>query len=321
MTCANRQRRSCVQLAWSALAFTYGAGALNSDADPRELVEPMRAAVERAVREDPNLSEAQFVAGYLKWLFDWDWAGAERAFRAAVTLDRRNADAHRVLGHALSQSGRHHDAGPLMQRARELDPLDPINHALSSQVAFQQRDFTGAIAHARRAMEIRPGFWIAYMQLGQAYEQTGEIDLALEVLQDAAHLSDGNTKPTSLRGYIMAKAGRTAEAREVLRLLQARSRTRYVPPYAYALVHAGLGERGAALDWLERAEAIRDVHLVFLNVDAKWEPYHHEPRFATILARSGFEFPPTSSASGSAPGRRAARDTTSRSSSPAARLR
>lgn len=288
-------------LAWSSLAFTYGGAALNSDVDPRSVVTPMREAVRRAVQEGPNLSEAQFVLGYQKWLFERDWAGAEAALRAAVTLDRWNADAYRTLGHVLSQSGRHDDAEPWMRRARDLDALDPINHALSSQVAFQKRDFAAAVAHARKATDVRSGFWIAYMQLGQAYEQIGQIAEALEVLKEAERLSDGNTKPTSLRGYIMAKSGRTSEAREALRLLDTRSRTRYVPAYAFALVHAGLGARDAALDWLERAEAAGDVHVIFLRVDPKWDPFRSDRRFQRILARTRFESPPVDSVSRRAP--------------------
>jgi hypothetical protein len=76
-------------------------------------------------------------------------------------------------------------------------------------------------------------------------------------------------KPVSLWGYIVAKAGRTVEAREVLRTLQVQAEKQYVPPYALALVHAGLGNRDAVFDWLAKAHAGRDVHLILLGVEAK----------------------------------------------------
>ena len=46
----------------------------------------------------------------------------------------------------------------------------------------------------------------------------------------------------SLRGYILAKMGRTTDAEEVLNTLKGIAGDRYVPPYAMALVHAGLGQ-------------------------------------------------------------------------------
>jgi len=61
-----------------------------------------------------------------------------------------------------------------------------------------------------------------------------------------------------------------------------------VPPAAFALVHAGLGNADAMFAWLGRAVDARDVHLVFLPVDAKWDRYRADPRFAALLARCGF---------------------------------
>ena len=126
------------------------------------------------------------------------------------------------------------------------------------------------------------------MHARQAHAYNGQADLALEALADAMRLSGGNSKPTSFRGYLLARAGRAAEAREVLRLLEARSKERYVPPYAFALVHAGLGDTASVFAWLDKAYADRDVHLMYLTVDAKWDPYRADPRFQALIARCGF---------------------------------
>lgn len=193
-----------------------------------------------------------------------------------------------MLGHSLSQMGRHSEAAPLTRRARELDPLNAMTHALSSQVAFQARDYSAAVEYARQAIVIDPEFWIGYMQRGQALERLGKADLALEALTNAARFSGHNSKPVSLRGYMLAKLGRTNEAREVLRMLEDVSHQRYVPPYAMALVNAGLGEQKAMFEWLDQAYAARDVHLMFLTVDPKWDPYRADPRFIALLARCSF---------------------------------
>jgi len=116
----------------------------------------------------------------------------------------------------------------------------------------------------------------------------GKADLAMEALTDASRLSGGNSKTISLRGYLHAQMGKANEAREVLRQLETLSRQRYVPPYAMALVHAGLGEREAVFEWLDKAHAARDIHLIFLPVDPKWDPFLADPRFEGLLARCGF---------------------------------
>ena len=134
------------------------------------------------------------------------------------------------------------------------------------------------------------------MMLGQALAYDGQTDLALEALADAMRLSGGNSKPTSLRGYLLARTGRVAEAREILRLLEARSKERYVPPYAFALVHAGFGDAASTFAWLDKAYADRDVHLMYLTVDAKWDPYRADPRFQALIARCGFTVSPAAPA-------------------------
>ena len=196
--------------------------------------------------------------------------------------------AHIMLGRVLSQMGRHAEAKPEMRRGRDLDPFSAMGHALSSEVAFQARDFPAALEHARQAIVVDPEFWIGHLMLGQAYAQLGQNDLALEALTVAARFSGQNSKAMSLRGYVLAKAGRVNEARDLLTTLETASRQRYVPPYALALVHAGLGEREAVFDSLEKAYAAHDVHLVALPVDPKWDPYRADPRFVALLARCGF---------------------------------
>jgi tetratricopeptide (TPR) repeat protein len=175
-----------------------------------------------------------------------------------------------------------------MRRARELEPLSSVHHAMSSQVAFQARDYSAAVDQARQAIVVDPEFWVGYMMHGQAYERLGETDRAFEALTTASRLSGGNSKPLSLKGYLLARLGKLKDAREVLGMLEEVSRIRYVPPYAMALVQAGLNEQETVFEWLERAYAVRDVHLVFLTVDPKWDPYRAEPRFGALLERCGF---------------------------------
>ena len=40
--------------------------------------------------------------------------------------------------------------------------------------------------------------------------------------------------------------------------------------------------------WLDKAYAVHDVHLTWLAVDPKWDPYRADPRFQALVARCGF---------------------------------
>lgn len=275
-------------LAWAGLALAYTGRAINSDARPGEVAAAARDAAARAVSADPNLAEAQTAAATVKFMIDWDWPGAERAARRAVVLDPHYDVGFRELGHVLSQRGQSADAEAAMRRTREIDPLFAMNDAIWSQVAFQARDYPAALARARQAIVVDPTLWIGYEMAAQAYEQLGDTERALSAADEASRRSDANSKTLSLRGHVLAKAGRIRDARDVLGLLEAASAYRYVPPYAMALVYAGLGERDATFAWLERAFAAHDVHLIYLPVDVKWDAYRADPRFGALLERCGF---------------------------------
>ncbi len=67
------------------------------------------------------------------------------------------------------------------------------------------------------------------------------------------------------------------------------SNERYVPPYNFAVVYNGLGESDKALDYLEKAFAEKNVLMVFLKVEPKWNNLRNEPRFIDLMRRMNFE--------------------------------
>ena len=272
-------------LAWSGIADALTSRPINSDFPPSEVRGPAREAAERAVRADPDLAEAQTALGRVYFWLEWDWSAAERAFRRAIVLNESYAQAHLMLGHVLSQTLRHNDAAAALRRARELDPLNAMNHAISAVVSFQARDYSGALEHAERATVVNPEFWIGQVQKALVNEQLGRRDAALDALTRVTRLPGGTHMTIAARGYLLATLGRDGEAREVLRTLEQRSREGYVPSTGLALVHAGLGERDRAFEWLEKAFTARDVHLVFLPVDPRWDAYRADPRFVALVAR------------------------------------
>jgi tetratricopeptide (TPR) repeat protein len=275
-------------LPWSGIADALTQGTISGDLEPLKVQDRVNGATARAIKTGSLLPEAQTTLGIQQFFLGWNWPRSESAFREALRIDPRHAMAHRVLGVVLSHSGRHDEARVELHRARELEPAYAMNFALSAMVEFHARDFAAAVAYAQRGLALEPNFWVTRYHIAQAYEQLGRHEEALNELAIGAGLSNNNSKALSVRGYIYAKTGRGDEAREVLRALHDASATRYVPPYARALVYAGLGEADAAIEWLSKAVDARDVHLLFLPVDPKWDPFRDDPRFQEILRRCAF---------------------------------
>ena len=274
-------------LAWAGLADTFSTGPVNGDAPPHVVTPRARDAVTRALASDADLAEVQTSLGFLKFWLEWDWGAAIAAFRRAVELDPGFPMGHRMLGVVLSHAAQHDEAIECIRRARELDPLYVMHQSLSSQVAFAARDYDSAVRFGRHAVVVDPDFYIARVHLSQAYVELGEYDLALDHL-NAAGRNGVNTKVIAMRGYIFGRTDRREEAQGVLNTLLSIAKERYVPAYCIAMVHLGLGELEEAMQWLERGYEARDVHMVFLPIDAKWDPIRSDPRFVRLLERCNF---------------------------------
>lgn len=278
-------------LAWSGLADAFASSPIHADARPHEVWEKARRAAQKAIEAEPELAETQTSWGFVKFWLDWDWKAAEAAYRRAIAIDPNYSLVYRLLGIVLGHAGhRPQEAREAMERARAIDPLQAMHHALSAQVAFLGRDFRAALEFARQAAIVLTDFWIAHLQMAQAYEQLGENALALEALSRGG-VGGENSKVISLRGYVLAKMGRVDEAREALRTLENLARERYIPACAIAMVHMGLGELDSAFTWLHRAVEDHDVHLATLPADAKWDRLRGDPRFAEVLRRCGLPYP------------------------------
>jgi hypothetical protein len=63
----------------------------------------------------------------------------------------------------------------------------------------------------------------------------------------------------------------------------------YVSPFNMAFVHLSLGEKDAALDWLERAYEERAEWMIYLAVEPRFDALRAEPRFKKLLLRIGFK--------------------------------
>jgi TolB-like protein/Tfp pilus assembly protein PilF len=274
-------------LAWSGLADTYSILPVTSDADPYEFWSKARHAADEAVRLQQGIAESWTSSGVVGFWLDWDWPRAERELRRAISLNPSYATGHRFLAHVLSNLGRHSEALAAIEIALRLDPLSPVLHALAGQLLFQARQFSKAEDQAHQSLALHSDFWLGHLILGKVYEQTQRSAAALKEFDTAFQLSEGNTEALSLKGYTLATMGRHREAEQVMRTLIETAKTRFVPPYNVALLFAGLGEMESAYQWLERARLIRDVHIVFLTVEPKWDRLRDEPRFKGLLQECG----------------------------------
>jgi TolB-like protein/DNA-binding winged helix-turn-helix (wHTH) protein/Tfp pilus assembly protein PilF len=282
------QKDPSYALAYAGLADTYVVQAVITWSDPRELWSKAKLATEKALSLDPNLAEAHTAAGMVSFFMTWDWVSAERSFRRAVELNPNSAIAHQFYAHFLSNSVRPSEAVAEIQKAREIDPLSPMMHTFGAAILVVAKRYEDAVPLIRQALALDPDFFPAHTVSGLLHQQTGKPDAALEEYRKAYRLSSGNILQLAYQGFVLGQIGRRPEAEQILTTMNQIGQNRFVPPIAFALVYAGLGDRDTAFQWLEKAYEVRDIGLVFLPAAPQWDSFRSDKRFQNLLRRCGF---------------------------------
>jgi tetratricopeptide (TPR) repeat protein len=243
---------------------------------------------ERALDLDPNLAEAHTAKGMVSFFMAWDWVAAERSFRRAIELNPNYAIGRQFYAHFLSNARRPGEAIAEIQKARAIDPLSPMMHTFAGAILVVGRRYDDALPALQQALAIDPDFFPTHSVLGLFYQQTGKPDVAIEEYRKAYRLSGGNILQLAYQGFVLGQIGRRSEAEQIITTLNQIAQTRFVPPFAFALVYTGLGDRDAAFHWLEKAYAVRDIGLVFLPAAPMWDSLRSDKRFQDLLRRCRF---------------------------------
>jgi TolB-like protein/DNA-binding winged helix-turn-helix (wHTH) protein/Tfp pilus assembly protein PilF len=271
-------------LAYAGLADAYASQCLIADVVPAEVFPKAKAAALRALELDGELAEGHTSLAYVKFWYDWDWAGAEAEFQRALEISPGYATAHQWYAEYLRLMGRQEDAIVENRKALELDPLSLIINMESGLPYYSERRFDDAIPYFRKTLEMDPNFGLAHCVLGWAYEGKSQYADAINELEMALRLDDSAPVLSSL-AHAYALAGRQTDAKRALRRLQERAKKHYVSSFFLATIFVALNQNERALDSLDTAYAHHDWVLLWVNVGHSLDPLRSQPRFVDLLQR------------------------------------
>ncbi|MDE3137175.1 MAG: winged helix-turn-helix domain-containing protein [Acidobacteriota bacterium] len=275
-------------LAYSALADAYVLLAFSALLPPREAMGKAGAAARRALELDDELAEAHASYAAVTKLYEWDWPKAEREYRICLELDPNNAIARQGYGGYLMALGRIEEALAEIRKAQELDPLSLV---IGTEVAwnlYMARQFDKAVQQARRVLEMEPEFPATHHVLGLALDAQGLHEDAIACFQRASEQTGAQQNTIAGLAHACARCGRTKGAQAALKRLMVESRERYVAPYLFAVVYAGLGAVDETLTWAEKAFEEHDVWMIWIKQDPRFDEVRGTPRFRRLLQRLNF---------------------------------
>jgi serine/threonine protein kinase len=281
------EKDSAYALAYTGLAEAYTMASFLNVYPPIEVMSKAKAAAAKALEIDDSLAEAHVALGYSSFGYDWNWTAAGKHFDRAFTLNPRCVTYHLYFPLYLSSLGRFEEALAVANRAVDLDPASPsASHLLSVQF-FLARKFDQAIQECHRTLELAPDPILVYMLLAQAHAGIGLYREGLSDMDKSPALSQGVPALVAFRGYLHALLGERSRALQMIEELSALSKLRFVPGFYFALVYAGLEDKDQAFRWLEKSCDERFIRVVYLNIEAFWDPIRSDPRFADLVRRVG----------------------------------
>jgi len=260
-------------LAYAGLADTYMLLGLMAGMPKDEAAEKAKNAAQKALELDENSSEVHASMGVILEVFDWDWEGAEREFKQAMSLNPNHFDAHYEYGALLGRLKRLDEAEAKLQKAVQIDPLSSRVHDFLGITYRLKGETEKAEAHYKKRDELNPVPTVigsAVERQKKLMDRDGRLPQRLAMLARAFYESGQEAEAYKLLDelkqiYEDSDIGNTA-------LYTARA-------YLY------LGDKDQALVWLERAYERRDPLLIAINTWTSWDPIRQDARSKSILKR------------------------------------
>jgi TolB-like protein/Tfp pilus assembly protein PilF len=277
-------------LAYDALAEMYWCLGYFGFLPPREAFSAGIMHALRALELNNTCAETHALLGQCHKILEYDWPEVEREMALALRLDATSPIVRsRYAWCWLMPQGRLGEAIAEVEAALDLDPLSLTLRTMLAILLVLGRQPARTLDAARKALEIDPSAYWAYVSIGGAYRDLGELEEAVRAHRRALETSGGAASMVGWLGLTLGLSGNAAEAGSLLERLNTIAAQRYVPPTSYAWIHLGLGEIDSAFEWLNRAVDMCDQYMMPIKSYPFFDPIRDDPRFLALLRKMNLE--------------------------------
>jgi TolB-like protein/DNA-binding winged helix-turn-helix (wHTH) protein len=257
-----------------ALAESMHSLAMRNRVEPSIAASEIRAQADAALRLAPQFAKSHATRALLAFWYDWQFQEAEESYREAIRLNPNETAALHDHGWLLMAQGRLDEGIAEIRRAQELDPVSPRANTHVVWAYIYARRYADAVREARRALALQPDFHEAWRCLEHAYLLAGDYDSALAARRARDPQAGANMTARAFFASDRLRAGRDVEARR---------------PYGSAVQLALAGDKEAAIAWLVKARARRDLSFPLAGVDPKLAGLHGDRRFVDMVRAIGLQ--------------------------------
>jgi len=246
-------------------------------------------AAATAVRLDASSPEAHNQLANVAFMYRWDWAKADEAYRRAIELNPSYSFGRSEYARFLMAQNRLDEALAQARRAQELDPLWPEALGVVGLGLYYARQYDEAIAQYQAELRMEPNSAQHHLAIGRAYAAKGQYDLAITSLESAVTISGQAPFIVAELARTHAAAGDASRAQALIESVTAAERSDgpHLPAQYQAYVWAALDQPDRAFASLDKALKDREFNILWARVDPRFDRLRSDPRFTTFLGSLG----------------------------------
>jgi serine/threonine protein kinase/Tfp pilus assembly protein PilF len=249
----------------------------------------VREWAEKALSIDKTNSDAVLSIADVEFIYEWDWAGSDKAYQRSIELNPNNSEAYTWYASFLSSMGREDEALLISKKSLELAPLSIGPYYNGIIVRIEAGLFEEAEVLMNKVKELFPQHPVSFGIEGLICIARGKYKEALGLyqLQLTKELSPGMKDLARTRlAYVLARIGNEKASREILESLINKSPKHYISSLRIALIYIALDEKDQAFTWLDRAYLERCDDLpVLIKTSFIFNEIRPDPRFQDLLKR------------------------------------
>ncbi len=275
-------------LAHAGMAISYisQASIFGAELSALEGLSLAKPFLDRAIALDPTLVEARAFNAFYLLYHNWDFEGAEQEYRKAVVTNY--TEALSLYADFLNFTRRHKEALFISRKLDKTAPYYPNTRMILS--LYYTGRYEEAEAFARSRVRVFNNYY-TLDSYGFLMLNTGKCVEAIPIFQKVIQI-EGIRYPRILgwMGAAYAHSGEREKALELLEELKAKIPGNDAGSLRFfiAVIYAALGDKSAALLWLQVAYEQHEMEMPWLISEPQFYPLHQEPAFQDLVNKIGF---------------------------------
>lgn len=213
-----------------------------------------------------------------------DYLAAEQNYQRAIQLETTDDQAPMQYAQLLLAQGRFVESLQQVERARQLNPLHYSVPTVVWIYQMQKRNDL-ALQELQRIAITEPDNRYTHISAQRVYASAGRAQESFTNWSWLMQAEGYSVAELQQVKNVFAQSGLEGVNRWLLERGDYADLGQYTPPLSWARYALAAGESEQALDYIEQAFAVRQLPLLWANVDPAYDAVRNHPRFQTLVAQ------------------------------------